>query len=138
MKSFLVKIITPEKVMYERNARSATFPTEAGEITILPDHQSLLTAISSGEFRVEDEAGEVEAFFADNGVAKIEGNTLIVLLDRLEAVSLLDVNHAEEAYERARMLKENAGKNQSLEFARFEALLEKELGRVRIARKYKR
>lgn len=138
MKHFLVKIITPEKVMYERSIVSATFPTPDGEVTILPDHQPLIAAISSGELRVQDEQGRVEAFFADTGVARMQENELVVLLDRLESVSTLTIDHAEGAYERARKLKDDAGKMQALDFARFEALLERELGRVRVARKYKR
>lgn len=138
MKHFLVKIITPEKIMYEHNIVSATFPTPDGEITILPDHEPLIAAISSGELRAQDEQGEVEAFFAAGGVARMHENELVVLLDQLESVKGLNVDHAEEAYERARKLKDDAGKMQALDFARFEALLERELGRVRVARKYRR
>jgi F-type H+-transporting ATPase subunit epsilon len=138
MKRFLVKIITPEKKMYEHVVVSATFPTPGGEVTILPDHQPIIAAISSGELRVQDEQGRVEAFFADTGVARMQENELVVLLDRLESVNALTIDHAEEAYERARKLKDDAGKMQALDFARFEALLERELGRVRVARKYKR
>lgn len=138
MKSFLVKIITPEKVEYQQSIKSATFPTHNGEITILPDHQDIITAIVHGELRVVGEKGQVEAFFVDTGIAKMTEGVLVILIDALEDVKNLNTKYAEEAYERARLLKENAIKNEDIDFARFEAMFERELGKLRLARKYNR
>src|SRR5690606_33704330 len=134
--NFLVKIITPEKLEYEQSVKSVTFTTHDGEITILPLHENMITAITSGELRVQDTSDEVEAFFVDTGIAKMIDNELVVLIDALEDVESLNINHAEDAYQRARLLRENAIKTEEIDFTRFEAMLERELGRVRVARKY--
>jgi F0F1-type ATP synthase epsilon subunit len=51
-------------------------------------------------------------------------------------VESIDAQHAEEALKRARELREE--KEEDLDFGQVEALIERELNRVRVARKYKR
>lgn len=138
MQKFLVKIITPEKLEYENSVQSVTFYTHTGEITILSNHENIITTITSGELRVQDINGKTEAFFVDTGISKMIDNDLVILIDQLEDVENIRLDHAEEAYERARLLKEKAIKTEDVDFARFEAMLERELGRVRIARKYRK
>ena len=61
---------------------------------------------------------------------------VVVLLERGESVSELDHARAEEALARAQAMKEE--KDDDVDFGLFEGLIEKELNRVKIARKYKR
>ena len=46
------KIVTPEKVVLEKEISKATIPTVDGEITILPNHRSYIAGIKAGEILV--------------------------------------------------------------------------------------
>lgn len=136
--SFALKVITPEGVAYERSVVSVTLPTTSGEITILARHQPIITTIRSGELRVVDESGSVEPFFVTSGLASMhQDNSLVILIDYLETAHTINVDHAEMAYERARKLREEVIHVQDVDFARFEAMIERELGRVMVGRKYR-
>ncbi len=134
---FTVKVVTPEKVVYEHLVYSVTLPTDSGEITLLPNHQSVITTVTTGEMKILDDKNHQEIFFVDTGVAHFDDtNTLVILIDQSESVHEIDIDHAQKAYERAHQLKEQAITEQEVDFARFESLIERELGRVKIARKY--
>lgn len=136
---FTVKVVTPEKVVYEHLVYSVTLPTDSGEITLLPNHQSVITTVTTGEMKIIDDKNHQEIFFVDTGVAHFDDtNTLVILIDQSESVHEIDIDHAQKAYERARQLKEQAITEQEVDFARFESLIERELGRVKIARKYRK
>ncbi len=134
---FTVKVVTPEKVVYEHIAKSVTLPTGAGEVTILANHQPIITTITTGEMKIINDTNHSEIFFIDTGVAHFDNmNSLIILIDQSEMVHEINIDHAEQAYERARQLKDQAITNQEEDFARFESLIERELGRIKIAKKY--
>lgn len=134
-----VHIVTPERVMYSGAAVSVVIPTEAGELTIKPHHQPIMTTLRAGELRLVDTEQVVQIFAIDTGVMHVDThNNMTVLVDRSEMLDELDLERAEAAYERARILKEEKQSAGDVQFARFEAMIEKELNRARIARKYKR
>jgi len=134
-----LKVITPEGIAYESSVVSVTLPTTSGEITLLSRHQPIITTIRAGELRIVDDSGAVEPFFVTNGVANMhKDNSLVILIDHLETAHAIDVDHAQMAYERARQLREEAIHVQDVDFARFEAMIDRELGRVTVGRKYRR
>ena len=46
------QIITPDKIAYDDEIDSLTLPTTEGEITILPNHIPLVTAVKPGEIMI--------------------------------------------------------------------------------------
>ncbi|MCX6780134.1 MAG: ATP synthase F1 subunit epsilon [Candidatus Magasanikbacteria bacterium] len=66
MSKINLKIVTPEKVIYENNqVDQITIPTTTGEITVLPNHVPLVSILKSGEM-IFKENGQ-ENFFALSG-----------------------------------------------------------------------
>ena len=49
MKQLKLKIVTPERLVFEDLVDQVSIPTELGEITVLPDHISLIAKLSSGD-----------------------------------------------------------------------------------------
>ena len=49
MKTIKLKIVTPERIVLEENVDSVVIPTIEGEITVLPGHVSLISALRSGD-----------------------------------------------------------------------------------------
>ena len=47
MKQLKLKIVTPERLVFEDLVDQVSIPTELVEITVLPDHISLIAKLSS-------------------------------------------------------------------------------------------
>lgn len=52
-----LKIMTPEKLIYDGDVASVTIPTKAGQITALDDHDILASVIKPGRLYFRKEAG---------------------------------------------------------------------------------
>ena len=130
MASIKLKVITPEKVVIELETYQATLPVEGGEVTILPNHMPYIGAIQAGEIILRKEAsGEEISLATSGGFVEFHENTLVVLADTAERAEEIDLARAEE-------LKKETVHMGEEEYARTAALLEKELTRVKVARKH--
>lgn len=131
------KIVTPERTVVEEEIYQATLPVEGGEVTILPLHMPYIGAIKAGEILLRKEAnGEETSLATSGGFIEFHDNTMVILADTAERAEEIDLVRAEEARKRAEELqKERIGLSDE-EYARTAALLEKELARVKVARKH--
>jgi len=131
-----IKLITPEKIIFEGEILSVTVPTTTGTITVLPTHAPLVSSITKGELLIKTKNEEMHfAVFA--GVIDIRpGSVVNILVDRGERAEEIDVVRAEQAVGRARKFLEEKVHESDVDFARFEALIEKELNRVKVGSKW--
>jgi len=131
------KITTPEKTVYEDEIYQATLPVADGEVTILPNHRSYIASLKSGEIILKKKNKEKEIDLAiSGGFIEFHNNELIVLADTAERAEEIDLERAEEAKKRAEDIKKQRVSMDEVEYARVAAMLEKELARVKVARKY--
>jgi len=130
------KIITPDRTVYESEVDQSTLPVSDGEVTILPNHRSYIASLKPGEIRLK--TGDSETLLVTSGgFIEFNKNTLIVLADTAERASEIDVKRAEEtARRRAEELKKEKIIMDELEYARVATSIEKELVRVRVAKKH--
>ena len=68
------------ETLFDAAAESATLPTSAGEITILPHHEALVTTLKAGTITVDVTAGESKTFAITGGVLECSNNRVVVLL----------------------------------------------------------
>ena len=129
------KITTPEKIVYEGEIDQITLPTLEGEITILPNHVSLVSVLKAGELSLK-ESGKLIALVISGGFLEFKNNNLIVLADTAERVEEIDLVRAEEARQRAEVLKTEKRLDEQ-EYATLAAKIEKELARIKVARKHR-
>ena len=137
MVSIKFKIITPERVVLEDEIYQATLPVEGGEVTILPNHIPYIGAIRSGEIILRERAGGEEmSLVTSGGFVEFHNNILVVLADTAERAEEIDLVRAEEARLRAKKLQKEQAHTSDEEYARTAALIEKEIARVKVARKH--
>ena len=79
----IVKVITPEKQIFNEEAKSVNLPTLAGEITIFPNHTEILSVINPGRIRIEFDSGKKE-FLSEGGVVEVFKNEVSLLLRKYE------------------------------------------------------
>lgn len=65
---------------FDGPATSATLPGEAGEFTVLPHHEALVSLLRPGTITVRETLGEPKSFEVEKGVVEISGNRAVVLL----------------------------------------------------------
>lgn len=136
-KKITFKIITPEKIMFQEKIDFVTLDTRSGVITILPEHIPLISVLKPGEMLVHKD-GDIIPLVVLGGFVEVRKNSeVIVLADSAERAEEIDVKKAEEARERAEKLAKEKSTMNDLEYARVAASLEKELARLRVARKYR-
>ncbi len=145
-KPISLKILTPEKIIYQDEVLKVNIPTESGEIGILPDHAPLVSIIKPGEIRIEKKSNEIVSLSVDTGILEVRPSShqnninseIIILASTSELASDIDIKRAEEAYERAKKAMEESDNLSDVDFARFQAMIDKELNRIKIGKKYKK
>lgn len=130
------KIVTPEKVVYEDEISQLTLPTEAGEITVLPNHLPMVSVLRPGEMIIKKDGQEVP-LAVSGGFIQIKKNEIVILADTAERAEEIDEARAEEARLRAQKGLEDIRDREAVDYTAMAARLEKELARLRVARKRK-
>lgn len=138
MKKILLKIITPEALVSEEEVMQVLLPIIDGEVTILPNHIPYIGALKSGEVIYKKDSADNEGVVlaVSGGFVEFHDNTLVLLADTAEYADDIDMQRAQEARLRAEKLMQQTEKIDSEEYARVAASLEKQLTRLRIARKH--
>ena len=136
MSKIHLKILTPERSLYDGEVEKVSLPSKDGEITILPHHIPLISLLKAGEIRIDD-GKSIVPLVTSGGFIEIHENTIKVLADTAEKVDEIDEQRALEVQKRAQealVSKQLDAK----EHAYFLAKLEKQLARTRLARKYRK
>ncbi len=71
-----VYIYTPQKILFEGQAKSVILPGEQGDFEILNFHKNILSRIISGIIFVDE-----KGFYVRRGVAKVELNTIVIVAE---------------------------------------------------------
>jgi F-type H+-transporting ATPase subunit epsilon len=126
-----VHIVTAEREVYaEEGVDQITVPGSEGELTVLPEHASLLTMINPGIMRIVKGGNETISTIT-GGFLEVHKDRVTILADTAERAEEIDVARAEEARLRAqRSLEERVGRE---ELAAAAAALQRALLRLRAA-----
>ena len=95
MEQFKLRIITPDRVFYEGNAKMVEFNTTEGEIGVLPGHIPMTVVIKPGILTItEEEETKTAALHA--GFVEILQDSVTVLAEIVEWPTEIDTERAEE------------------------------------------
>lgn len=75
-----VSILTPEKNLYEGEAKSVKLPGIAGGFEILDRHAPLISALGKGTISLTDTQGKQHKFNIVNGFVEMVKNELSILV----------------------------------------------------------
>ncbi len=135
-----VKLVTPYGAIFvSEKVEKFTIPTEGGVITILDDHVPMISIVAPGEVLILKEDGEEEVLAVSRGIIEIrQESEIYVLADTAERAEEIDVSRAEEARIAAEEFLQKQHNLESVEFARIQAKIEKELARIAVAKKWRK
>lgn len=129
------KIVTPEKVLYDSMVEGVSFPTVEGEITVLPHHIPLISAIKPGELKIKKE-GKEEFFHVTSGILEVDDKAVTLLTDAAERAADVDEKRAEEAVKKAQAIMSEA-RHDDEGYAEAVAQMERAMSRMKIAKKHR-
>ena len=136
MKKFKLKIVTPERVALSDEVTQVSVETKMGQITILPNHLPLVAELAAGEIIVKQNEKKEDWMAVSGGFIEVLPNQVVILADTAEYAEEIDEQRAEEAKKRAEeLLKEKL--TDSEDYAMVAAKLQKELARLKVARRRK-
>jgi len=131
-----VQIITPERVVFQEDGvESVTLPGSEGELTVLPRHAPLMTALQPGALRFR-RGGEEFDVALSGGFLEVRDDRVIVLASTAARGDEVDAARAEEA--RLRAQERLAARQGEIDLARAVAALERATARLKVIERRRR
>jgi len=108
MASIQLKLVTPERTLFNEAVDSVSCQTVDGRITILPHHEPLISVLQLGEMvvRVGGNSRHMAVLggFVEVRPGNADGNQVVILADDAEHAEDIDAKEAEDAMNRAEEL----------------------------------
>lgn len=95
-----VRVIAPDKTVWDSSAEEVIIPSTTGQLGILTGHAPLLSALDIGVMRVRD-SKEWVSIALMGGFAEIEQDEVTILVNGAERGDLIDREEARKAYAEA-------------------------------------
>ena len=127
--SFLLRIITPDRVFYENQVEMVEFNTTEGEIGVLPGHIPLTVIVKPGILNITEADGDKEAAL-HAGFAEILPDSVTILAEVIEWPEEIDEERAEAAKERAE--ERLRSKTPETDIVRAETALQRAMARIEV------
>nr|YP_009394556.1 ATP synthase CF1 subunit epsilon [Vertebrata thuyoides]ARW63118.1 ATP synthase CF1 subunit epsilon [Vertebrata thuyoides] len=105
-----IRVIAPDKVVWDANAEEIILPSSTGQLGILTGHIPLLTALDIGVMRVRIKK-EWKPIILLGGFAEIKNNNITILVNGAEEVNETNLDDAKNNLEEATKILEEAETN---------------------------
>jgi len=81
MDTIKLSIVTPNGEIFNNDVKSVTLPGKEGEFGVLPNHASLVSALTVGVIEIEKKDAQKEAVAINWGHVKVSEDSIDVLVD---------------------------------------------------------
>ena len=105
--SLNVRVITPDKVVWDAGTEELILPSSTGQLGILTGHAPLLTALDIGVMRLKT-GSKWTSIVLMEGFAEVEKDTVTVLCNGDEEADSIDATTAQADLEKTILLVEEA------------------------------
>jgi F-type H+-transporting ATPase subunit epsilon len=95
------RVITPEKVIYDGEAKLVVVRIADGDIGVNVDHAPVVSTVEPREVRIYEEDDERHVFATSDGFFKVSENLVQILVEEAASPDEIDVDAAESRVEQA-------------------------------------
>ncbi len=134
MSQLHLKIVTPEKLLFDEEVSQVNVSTEQGILGILPNHANLMAKLEPGELVIK-KGGKIDTLAIGDGFLQVANNTLTVMTDLAVNEENIDEKVVEEAKKRAEIALSQTLSDE--EYAETFANLQKSLAQLHIKRRHR-
>lgn len=75
-----LKIVSPEKVLFDGTADSITLPGTKGSFTVLPEHAPIISSLQKGEIKIMTK-GDARSLEIHGGFVEVKQDVVSVCVD---------------------------------------------------------
>lgn len=93
MATFLLELVSPERLLLSRQVEMATLPSLEGDMGVLAGHAPMIVVLRGGVIRVRENGQDTEALFVAGGFAEVSPERCTILAD--EATPLANLSRGE-------------------------------------------
>ena len=102
-----VRVIAPDKTVWDAEAEEVILPSTTGQLGILAGHAPILSALDTGVLRVR-EGKDWTAIALNGGFAEVEQDEVTILVNGAERGDAIDLSAAEKEFSEAQSKMEAA------------------------------
>lgn len=129
-----LKIVTPEKEIFNEAVDKIVVPSKEGELGILPHHINLMASIIPGELKITKN-NKTTSLAVGEGLLQVAHDQVSILTDLAVEASDIDEKAAEEARKRAQQALADKTLSDE-EYATTVAILDKSIAQLKIKRRH--
>lgn len=136
MNTLHLQLATPVETLFDEDVEQVIVDTEAGQITVLPNHSYLVSVLVPGEIIVRQN-GKDTPLAISNGTLEMSGNKMVILTDSAENAYDIDVKAVRE---KAKALAKELEAQEEMDITTYNTLkrqLQHEQARLRIGSKWR-
>ncbi len=100
--SLTLRVLAPDKSVFDDTVEEVILPSTTGLLGILPGHISMVTAIDIGVLKVRGSNGNWDSIALMGGFAEVESDDVTVLVNSAELGKNIDSTNAEKKLEEAK------------------------------------
>ncbi|MDQ0492613.1 F0F1 ATP synthase subunit epsilon [Paenibacillus brasilensis] len=127
MSTYLLEIVTPERLVYTEQVNSISVRGSEGDLGILPGHLPLVTPLKIAPVSIKI-GGQTEVIAVNGGFVEVRKDKVVILAESAERSEDIDVERARAARERAELRLQS--KQEQIDHHRAEVALQRALNRL--------
>ena len=131
--SYRLRVVTPERVMWDNPVTEIIVRTTEGEIGILAHHMQIISPLVPNIMAMYDPDGKIEHMTISGGFIEVKDDGVTILADAAETSNLVDVARAQRARERALERVNSATGQAGVDIARAQRALARAENRLKLA-----
>ncbi len=97
-----VRVIAPDRIVYEGEAESVVYPAGLGLAGVLPGHAPMITTVEVGILEIRENPETTKKLVVMRGFCEVGPAKVHLVVDAGERPEEIDLRRAEEAERRAR------------------------------------
>ncbi len=130
MAKLSLKIVTPDRIMFDGEADMVIMRTKSGDVGIMHGHQPMVTVLDYGVLKIIGSEEEEKRAAVFGGFAEINSEGMSVITDTAEWEDEIDVQRAKASMERAEERLKHI--DADIDFMRAELSLKRAITRINI------
>lgn len=132
MSTFLLEIVTPERLIFSEQVNSLVVRGVEGELGILPGHVPFVTPLQIAPVSIKADGKELKIAVA-GGFVEVRKEKVVILAESAELATEIDVIRAKAALERAETRLTSQGSKDQYDHRRAEIALQKAMNRLKVS-----
>lgn len=88
--SLQLKILSPDKIIFDQNIDMVVIPGSEGEFAVLVNHEHMVAEVKFGIVNIYKEDLIIDTFIISDGIAQVTGKTCIIAVEN--ALSINEIN----------------------------------------------